>query len=240
MSRRHAARLAAALAAGLLLAAGCGGGGGGGDESADAQAPVAAVGPATGVEAVATDTLFGTPEAVSDARTAGTLGGYDEFGTPRDGFVQIVREDDGGGGTNEAVSGATPSSTPTDPISVGSGPVVAVPAGSAPAGVDAGGTGTAPAATPTPSEAPAVSRMEADFDIGGEPVVAHQGDAIPPGTQQFTVTGITASRVVLTLNGGLLPDGSDTVTLDEGESITLYNQTARTTYKVRLLDIRRV
>jgi hypothetical protein len=237
MSRRHAARLAAALAAGLLVA-GCGGGGG--DESADAQAPVAAVTPAAGVEAVATDTLFGTPEAVSSARSAGTLGGYDEFGTPRDGFVQLVREDDGGAGVNEASSGAAATSSPAAPISVGSGPAVAVPAGSGSTGVDPAGTSTAPAVTPTPGDAPAVTSMEADFDIGGEPVVAHQGDAVPPGTQQFTVQSITPGRVVLKLNGGLLPDGSDTVTLDEGESITLYNQTARTTYKVRLLDVRRV
>ena len=55
---------------------------------------------------------------------------------------------------------------------------------------------------------------------------------------QFTVEKITAASVTLKLNGGLLPSGSDTVTLSEGESISLYNQTTSTLYKIRLMEIR--
>ena len=85
-----------------------------------------------------------------------------------------------------------------------------------------------------------MQEYEADFDIGGEPVVARVGDAIPPETQQFTVDRISLGSVVLKLNGGLLPDGSDTVTLKEGASLTLVNQTSRVTYKLRLLEIRKI
>ena len=80
--------------------------------------------------------------------------------------------------------------------------------------------------------------MEADFDVSGEPVVAREGDAIPPDTQQFIVQTIGTTTVTLELSGGLLPDGTDTVDLDEGESITLYNATAKRSYKIKLVDVR--
>ncbi len=47
-------------------------------------------------------------------------------------------------------------------------------------------------------------------------------------------------QVELELSGGLLPDGTDTVTLKEGESITLYNATAKRSYKIKLVDVRAV
>ena len=68
--------------------------------------------------------------------------------------------------------------------------------------------------------------------------MATEGDAIPPETQQFEVESILVDRVVLKLVGGLLPDGTDSVTLLEGESITLYNATARRSYKLKLVDVR--
>ena len=34
------------------------------------------------------------------------------------------------------------------------------------------------------------------------------------------------------------PDGTDTVTLKEGEAITLYNATAKRSYKIKLVDVR--
>ena len=83
------------------------------------------------------------------------------------------------------------------------------------------------------------SLLEADFDIGGEPIVARVNDAIPPGTQQFTVQAITAKAVTLRINGGLLPSGGDTVNLAPGQTITITNQTAGTTYNVRLLGIKK-
>lgn len=70
--------------------------------------------------------------------------------------------------------------------------------------------------------------------------MAQEGDAIPPDTQQFIVSRIGANTVTLTLSGGLLPDGSDKVTLREGESITLFNATAKRSYKVKLVDVRAV
>lgn len=229
MTRRHATRAAAALATALLFA-GCGGGGGGGGDEAAAP-PAAPVTPAAaGVAAVPTDALFGTPEAASDSRVVGSLSGFEQFGTPRDAFEQLVTEDSGGGTVSgEPVTGA-PVPTSTTPVSGGGVPTAPLP-----------GTPTTIPTTPTTPvtpTTPAVSVLEADFDIGGEPVVARAGDAIPPGTQQFTVEKITASAVTLKLNGGLLPSGSDTVTLSEGESISLYNQTTSTLYKIRLMEIR--
>lgn len=226
MNRRHATSGAAAVLMAAALLAGCGGGGGGGDDAAaDAAAAAAPVTPpAAGVSAIPTDSLFGTPEAASDSRVVGSLSGYEQFGTPRDAFIQLVSDGSGGGTVSgEPVTGApaptsTPPAVPTTPAT----PTV-IP--------------TTP--TDTPVTAPAVSVMEADFDIGGEPVVARTGDAIPPGTQQFTVEKITASAVTLKLNGGLLPSGADTVTLSEGESISLYNQTTSTLYKIRLMEIRK-
>lgn len=224
MNRRYATGGAVVLAAAILLA-GCGGGGGGGEDAASAGAAAAPITPpAAGVSAIPTGTLFGTPEAAGDSRVVGSLSGYEQFGTPRDAFDQLVSEGSGGGTvSSEPVTGApTPTSTapavPTAPVT----PVTTTP------------TTTTPTTT-----APTVTVMEADFDIGGEPVVAQEGDAIPPGTQQFTLEKITSSTVTLKLNGGLLPSGADTVTLSKGESISLYNQTTSTLYKIRLVEIRK-
>ncbi|MFN8122912.1 MAG: hypothetical protein U0237_10845 [Thermoleophilia bacterium] len=223
MNRRHATGGAAALAAAILLA-GCGGGGGGGADAGAATTATPVTPAAAGVSAIPTDSLFGTPDAASDSAVVGSLSGYEEFGTPRDAFDQLVSEDAGGGTvSSEPVTGA-PVPTSTAPV-VPTAPVTPVT--------------TAPTTTTPTTTAPAVSVMEADFDIGGEPVVAQEGDAIPPGTQQFTVEKISSSAVTLKLNGGLLPSGADTVTLSKGESISLYNQTTSTLYKIRLMEIRK-
>ncbi len=67
---------------------------------------------------------------------------------------------------------------------------------------------------------------------------AVESESIPADTQECVVKRVLATQVVLQLSGGLLPDGTDTVTLKEGESITLYNATAKRSYKIKLVDIR--
>ena len=236
MTRRRLAVMIAPLAAAGLLA-GCGGGGGGGDASSDAAADPAATAGSSFVSEVA---ALGSPGPVDAARLGETVSGYDDFGTPKDVFVQQV-EDTTGGGTNGAESAPStgvPTVTPAIPVVsppstgvplTGGVPGSTAPGGSAPG---AGGSPGVPVTTP--------NALEADFDVSGEPVVAREGDAIPPDTQQFTVKTIGAKSVVLQLNAGLLPDGTDSVTLDEGESITLVNQTARQKYRIRLVDVRSV
>jgi hypothetical protein len=105
-----------------------------------------------------------------------------------------------------------------------------VPPGGVTTGGGEAGSGEVPA---SPARA-----MEADFDVSGEPVVAREGDAIPPDTQQFVIERIGAKEVLLELSGGLLPDGTDSVTLKEGESVTLYNATAKRSYRIKLVDLR--
>lgn len=232
MIRRHLVP-AAALAATALLLAGCGGGGGG-DASAqgDVPPPDASIAVATGVGADQSASLaiaaLGAPGAVDASGLGKTLDGYDSFGAPHDAFAQQV--DDQAGSGSEVDTGATvPADSP-----INTDPLVAVPGD---------GVTPPPATTPDPGAGAPVQNpraLEADFDISGEPVVAREGDAIPPDTQQFVVETIGATAVTLKLSGGLLPDGSDTVTLDEGESITLYNATARRSYKIKLVDVRAV
>lgn len=221
MTRRSAARLVAAAATAALILTGCGGGGGGGDQAAADGAvttPLTAA-PATGVAAVPTDPLYGTPEAAPSTRVVGGLPGYDEFGTPRDGFAPLVRENSGAGAGGDR---------PVDPTVTSPQPTSTAPTDTTPL----------PTVTTPTTTAPTTQLLEADFDIGGEPVVARAGDAIPPGTQQFTVESITTKLVTLKLVGGLLPNGADTVRLAVGQSVTLVNQTTQTTYRIRLLDIR--
>ena len=238
MKRRHLVPAAAVAAAALLLA-GCGGGGGGssaqGDTaSADTLLPVSS---GVGADQSATQAIaaLGTPGSVDPAAAGQTLDGYDSFGSPHDAFDQQVEDNAGSG--SEAGTGATiPADTP-----INTDPLVAVPGD---ATTTTGGTGTgATGGTTDPSAGAPVQNpraLEADFDISGEPVVAREGDAIPPDTQQFVVDVIGASEVTLKLSGGLLPDGSDTVTLKEGESITLYNATAKRSYRIKLVDVRAV
>lgn len=234
MTRRHLVP-AAAVAATALLLAGCGGGGGGGAAAqGDVPAPDGSVPIATGVGADQSASLaiaaLGAPGAVDPTGLGRTLAGYDSFGTPHDAFAQQVKDDTGSG--SEADSGVVP--LPAD-TPINTDPLVAVP-GDATGGTTTTG-GTDPSAG-APVQSPRA--LEADFDISGEPVVAREGDAIPPDTQQFVVDTIGSTEVVLKLSGGLLPDGSDTVTLKEGESITLFNATAKRAYKIKLVDVRAV
>ena len=221
----------AAVAATVLALAGCGGGGGGSADSgvgasADSSLPIAS-GVGSDQSASLAIAALGTPGAVDPSGVAHTLDGYDSFGAPHDAFAQQV--DDRTSSGSEADSGVPlPADTP-----INGDPLVAVPG-------DAGAI-TTPAADPNagvPVQSPRA--LEADFDISGEPVVAREGDAIPPDTQQFIVQTIGSTQVTLELSGGLLPDGSDTVTLEEGESITLYNATAKRSYKIKLVDVRAV
>ncbi len=240
MSRRAGIALAAAATAVALALAGCGGGGGGGDTAdtgGGAPPGQADIPPAQGAAPEESASLavgsLGEPPAVAPAERGQTLSGFDEFGTPQDAFRQQVRDNDpasASGSEPDDGEGAPP------PPSVSGDPLVSVPTDPLPVGTPG------PSGTPTPDPgAPPVRSprtLEADFDISGEPVVAREGDAIPPDTQQFAVQRVLVDRVVLKLVGGLLPDGTDSVTLEEGESVTLYNATARRSYKLKLVDIR--
>ncbi len=254
MIRRRAA-LAAVLVAATVAIAGCGGGGGNGGDAGDD--PTAAVPPAQGVaagdssgQAVAS---LGASAAAAPSEGAGTLESYEAFGTPKDHFEQQVTDGEGDGGVGEPGTGGAPSDpggvVPSVPDVADATPLVAVPASGEPV-PDPGAVGIPPAAAqpgdgasgepggPTDAPPEPARAMEADFDISGEPVVAREGDSIPPDTQQFVIEAVGAREVQLKLNGGLLPDGTDTVTLAEGESVTLYNATAKRSYRVKLVDLR--
>lgn len=243
MNRRRIVAIIAPLAAAGILA-GCGGGGGG--EAADTAAPPTDVASATGAgfvnqgisadqSAAQASQALGSPEPVDPSRMGESIGGYEDFGTPKDIFVQQVKDGGGGGGTNGAES--TPAATPGGIPGV---PTVSPPYGTPTTTPPTGPTppNTAPTTPSVPTTTP--NSLEADFDISGEPVVAREGDSIPPDTQQFTVKAIGSKTVTLQLNAGLLPDGKDTVTLNKGESITLVNKTAEQNYKIKLVDIRSV
>ena len=230
--RRHLAPLAACAAAALMLA-GCGGGGGGGDAAAgdsaslpDASMPIASgAGPAESAnQAIA---ALGTPGPVDAEGLGHTLSGYDRFGNPHDAFDQQVKQGLGSG-SEPGTAAEIPADTP-----INGDPIVASPVPGDPVSTPQPDGTTDPN---VPVQSPRA--MEADFDVSGEPVVAREGDAIPPDTQQFIVETIGTTSVTLELSGGLLPDGTDTVELDEGESITLYNATAKRAYKIKLVDVR--
>jgi hypothetical protein len=227
--RPHIAALAAA-AASVALLAGCGGGGGADDAQGDVPPPDASLAVAVGAgpeqSAALAISALGSPGAVDPAGAGQKLAGYDSFGNPHDAFEQQVT-DGAGSGSEADTAAAIPADTP-----INGDPLLAVPAP---------GTAPTPDGAPDPGAGAPVQEpraLEADFDISGEPVVAIEGDSIPPDTQQFLVKTVLATQVVLQLTGGLLPDGTDTVTLKEGESITLYNATAKRSYKIKLVDIR--
>ena len=180
----------------------------------------------TQVGTVPTSQLYGVVTATTPMSPNGTLGSLIAFGQPRDAFVQIV-----GAATTPARSQSTAatSTTSTAPIQLGSGATSAV-----------SGRGTGAATTPTTPVTPTTptgQTLAAEFDINGEPVVAYDGDAIPPETQQFNVDSMTTGQVVLGLNGALLANGASTVTIKVGQTLTLDNQTAHTTTVIHLLSV---
>jgi hypothetical protein len=229
--RHHIAAVAAAAAAAVLLV-GCGGGGGGGDAQGDVPPPDASLPVASGAgpeqSAALAISALGSPGAVDPAGSGQKLTGYDSFGNPHDAFDQQV-SDRTAASSEPDTAAAIPADTP-----INGDPLVAMPGVADPTTTAPGGTADPGAGAPVQSP----RALEADFDISGEPVVAREGDSIPPDTQQFLVKTVLATEVVLELSGGLLPDGTDTVTLKEGESITLYNATAKRSYKIKLVDVR--
>lgn len=172
---------------------------------------------------VPTSQLYGVVTATTPMSPSGTLGSLVTFGQPRDAFVQIV-----GASTTPANSQSTAatSTTSTSPIQLGSGAASAV----------AGG-GTSTPTTPVTPTTPTGQTLAAEFDINGEPVVAYDGDAIPPETQQFNVDSMTTGQVVLGLNGALLANGASTVTIKVGQTLTLADETAHTTTVIHLLSV---
>ena len=244
MTRRRILAIVVPLAAAGILA-GCGGGGGSASSGTSSADPAAGAGSSYVSQGVSADqsaaqavAALGSPEAVDPSRAGETLGGYDDFGTPKDVFVQQVKDAGGASGTNgaESTPGVTPGAVPGIPTV--SPPYTGAP-GTTPSTTPSTTPGTTtPPASSVPTSTP--NALEADFDISGEPVVAREGDAMPPDTQQFTVKTIGATTVMLQLNAGLLPSGKDYVTLAKGESITLVNQTAKQSYKIKLIDIRSV
>lgn len=231
---------AVGLAAVAIAAAGCSGGSDDGGDSADAGpagAPGALIPPAEGAspELSATEAIaaLGAPSGVSAEESGATLSGLDEFGLPADIFEQQVREEPGAtGAVGEPSDGVGAPAAPDGPPPINGDALVAAP----PAEALPPGNGAAPTAPEPPAESPRA--LEADFDVSGEPIIAREGDTIPPDTQQFEVDRVNARSVVLVLVGGLLPDGSDRVTLDVGESITLFNATADRTYRIKLVAVR--
>lgn len=235
MTRRAIAVRAALAGAALITLAGCGGGGDEPTDNGPMATPVVAAAPVDAAAAAPTDQLYGTPNAPTRDDLVASLPGYDEMGSPQDVFVPIVSE-----GVEEPATDAAPTGDSAEPASPNSVPPPVTPTNPGVADPSTPAT-TAPGTTtaPAPGAVTPLEGYEADFDIGGEPIVARMGDSIPPSTQQFTVQTIGATQVVLKLNGGLLPDGSDTITLKVGASITLVNQTTKTTYKLRLLEVRK-
>ncbi len=236
MIRRHHIAAIAAAAATAALLAGCGGGGGGGDAQGDVPPPDASLPVASGAgpeqSAALAISALGSPGAVDPSAAGQKLAGYDSFGNPHDAFDQQVSESTSASSEPDTAA-AIPADTP-----INGDPLVAVPAGGVPTTPASGGADPATADPGAGAPVQSPRALEADFDISGEPVVAQEGDSIPPDTQQFLVKTVLATQVVLELSGGLLPDGTDTVTLKEGESITLYNATAKRSYKIKLVDVR--
>lgn len=215
-----------------------GSGGGGGTVAASSSSAQGATTTPV-VSALPTSLLYGSTTATTPTAPSGTLGSMSAFGTPRDPFVQLVGTSSTPGGTSNLSFGSgttatTTSTTSSTPISLGSGPTSGVPSGSSGSSGSGASSGVTSAGTTTPSN----ETLEADFDINGEPVVAYADDEIPPETQQFTVRSIAPLAVVLALNGALLPNGADTVTIKVGESLTLDDQTAGSTTVIRLLSVR--
>jgi hypothetical protein len=170
-----------------------------------------------------TSQLYGVVTATAPMSPSGTLGTLITFGQPRDAFVQVV-----GATTASAPTTVATSTTSTAPIQLGSGPTSAVAGG---------GTTTTTPTTPVSPTTPTGETLAAEFDINGEPVVAYDGDAIPPETQQFNVDSMTTTQVVLGLNGALLANGASTVTIKVGQTLTLANETENTTTVIHLLSV---
>jgi hypothetical protein len=203
-----------------------GGGGAGTVASSSAGPQISGVSPAGG--ALPTSLLYGATTATTPSAPTGTLGSLITFGQPRDAFVQIVGATSTPG--NSQSFGATSTTTPTSPISLGSGATSAVPS--------SGGTpSTTTPTTPVTGTTPTGITLAAEFDINGEPVVAYLRDAIPPETQQFTVNSMTTAQVVLGLSGALLASGASSITIKVGQTLTLDNQTAHTTTVIHLLSV---
>ncbi|MEQ9093573.1 MAG: hypothetical protein RLN63_05665, partial [Miltoncostaeaceae bacterium] len=130
--------------------------------------------------------------------------------------------------------------TPTVPTvpATPSAPAAPTPAAPAPTpGGTSGWTGRIPGVLPAPGTDAGRLALTASIDMGGEVIEATRGDAVPPDTQRFTVVGITATTVILRLSAGLLPDGTDIVTLELGERVELVDSVTGRPQRITLVGI---
>ncbi len=136
----------------------------------------------------------------------------------------------------------TPTPTPAPTPAPVPAPVVTTPAAPVPApGPEreaSGWTRTDPAIIPAPGTRAGRQLLRADIEIDGVAVTAREGDAVPPDTQRFTVMSLTRTEVVLRLDGALLPDGTDVLTLALGEEVALQDPVSGATGTVTLVGIR--
>ncbi len=237
MNRRYVIAGAAVVGvAGLWFMFGQSGGGGGTSSTTTGGTAAAGAGPQISGQTAAggsapTDQLYGSATATLVVGPSGTLANLATFGRPRDVFVQIVGTSSGS--SSSMTFGTTPTTTKTQPISLGSGTPTAVPS----TGSGSGTSGTPTTSTTTPAPSSTGQTLAAEFDINGEPVVAYDGDSIPPETQQFTVKSMTKAQVTLTLNGALLASGASSIVIKVGQTITLSNQTAHSTTVIHLISV---
>lgn len=249
------------------LAAACSGGADDpvGDAPVDAGIP-APTGVSADRSAANAIAALGPPGPVDPRSAAHTLRGSDAIGGMRDVFVPRVRPgkggDGGGGGPTTAADAPDPPASPaaatlTVPSVPIPTPVPAPPAPVAAPAAPAAPTATMPAAPAAPADTTSGWRaaggavveadpgaatgrlmLRAELDIDGEIVVADEGDAVPPASQAFTVVSISAAAVVLRLEGGLLADGRDTITLALGEEVTLQNAVSGRASRLTLVGVR--
>lgn len=134
------------------------------------------------------------------------------------------------------VAPATPAPVPvTTPPTTTPAPAAPV---TGPERSTSGWTRTDPAIIPTPDTRAGRTRLRADIEIDGVVVSAREGDAIPPSTQRYTVLSLSATEAVLRLDGLVLPDGGDVVTLTLGKEVALQNAVTGATETVVLVGIR--
>jgi len=176
---------------------------------------------------------------------APTMAGYDEFSRSRAGTVFMepaslvaAKAAAEKAAAESTSSSSTSTSSPTDGATIpnpsGGSTTPSSPTTSAPSPSP---TGTTPTPSPTPTAPKTAKEATASMKVDGAPVIAKAGTQIPSTSPLFTVSAIQADKVVLKLNEGKFPGGTNTVDIAGGASVTLSNPSTNKTIVIEVVSI---
>lgn len=202
----------------------------GGVPTAPAEAPTAD--PAVAIAATQGLPNTDTPPEADE----GELISFTRF-TARDPFVQLVEDTtEEGDGTEDTSSSATDSGSTSDSGTTTDTSSSDSSSSSSSSGTDSGGTTDSGSGGDT-SGGDEAQTTDVSISVNGAVVVVRVGDTFPPNDPAFKLVAVENGVAKIGLAGGSFSNGSQTINLQVGDSVTLISQPDGARFTIKIVTI---